>query len=324
MSVGCMFSLSLLRQSMLYQVRSHFKQMIAVGVGVFISVIAGVSAAIVHVLSDRPPAVMDVSDQGAETVGSLYDAQEQPKDRLWTDTHKGLGRRHTLEPALTNARDVSGVSIKSGSTGTAAVAQSTVLPSMQRHDRRPTEISKTQAADVVRAAQRELRRRGCYAGRIDGDWGPTLRFAAAMFFDGSRTDVSLAKVDDVLLALSRQPAARGCREAVGSLSSQRPSPQVQYVTLEVDGVVVGGTANKRETRHAPRIVGSNGTNIEPGFVGGRWSVGDENGEKAQKKLSVEANTQRRTKRSNAVSVSQKGRRKMWKRRVYQGINLSGN
>jgi hypothetical protein len=294
---------------------------VALGPIVWLVAILGVSLVIVYGFANRAPADAGGSETVADNtaLGTLYDARGESESSTATVRRNSSGGRDGPKVASGNARHAWGGAIKRDLTGPAAV-----LPATARPKRDSLERSQALDAGAAMAVQRELHRRGCYAGHIDGDWGPTSRFAAAMFFDGSRADVSLAKVDDVLLALSRQPADHGCNEAVGSLSRQIPSPQVQYVTVEVDGVVVGGTTNKREAWQAPRMVGSNGATIEPGFVGGRRNVGDENGEETQKKLSVEANTQHRTQRSHAVSASQKRRRKRWKQQVYQGINLSGN
>jgi hypothetical protein len=63
---------------------------------------------------------------------------------------------------------------------------------------------------IVRSLQGELRRVGCYSGRIDGDWGPASRFAMAAFVRRVNAALPTDEPDHVLLSLVQRHAASAC------------------------------------------------------------------------------------------------------------------
>ncbi len=66
------------------------------------------------------------------------------------------------------------------------------------------------SAGVIRNMQIELRRVGCYHGRIDGDWGPASRFAMAAFTKAVNAALPTDRPDDILLTLVRRHAGTAC------------------------------------------------------------------------------------------------------------------
>lgn len=63
---------------------------------------------------------------------------------------------------------------------------------------------------VVRGLQAELRRVGCYRGRIDGDWGPESRFAMAAFVKSINAALPTEQPDTILLSLVRRHPGAAC------------------------------------------------------------------------------------------------------------------
>ncbi len=63
---------------------------------------------------------------------------------------------------------------------------------------------------IVRSLQHELRRVGCYQGRIDGDWGPASRFAMAAFTRSVNAALPTGRPDIVLLTLVRRHVGVAC------------------------------------------------------------------------------------------------------------------
>ncbi len=55
--------------------------------------------------------------------------------------------------------------------------------------------------DLIRSIQRELKRVGCYAGDVDGDWGPGSRRAIIGFTDRVNATLPTAQPDFILLTL---------------------------------------------------------------------------------------------------------------------------
>ena len=76
---------------------------------------------------------------------------------------------------------------------------------------------------LVRQLQNELRRVGCYHGRIDGDWGPASRFAMAAFTRQVNAALPTDRPDIVLLALVRRHRATACG---GLRATPRPAPTI--------------------------------------------------------------------------------------------------
>ena len=58
--------------------------------------------------------------------------------------------------------------------------------------------------------QQELRRVGCYQGRIDGDWGPSSRYAMARFTKAVHVVLLTSQPDTELLSLVRRHTDQAC------------------------------------------------------------------------------------------------------------------
>ncbi|MGI9477990.1 MAG: peptidoglycan-binding domain-containing protein [Hyphomicrobiaceae bacterium] len=76
---------------------------------------------------------------------------------------------------------------------------------------------------MVRNLQNELRRVGCYHGRIDGDWGPASRFAMAAFTKKVNATLPTDRPDIVLLALVRRHSGAACG---GLRATPTPAPTI--------------------------------------------------------------------------------------------------
>lgn len=87
---------------------------------------------------------------------------------------------------------------------------------------------------VIRNLQRELRRVGCYSGRIDGDWGPASRFAMAAFTKVVNAALPTERPDVILLSLVRRHAGSAC-------GPSRATPQT-VVAATPRAKVQGGVA----------------------------------------------------------------------------------
>ncbi|MFY0613120.1 MAG: hypothetical protein JXQ99_16435 [Hyphomicrobiaceae bacterium] len=86
------------------------------------------------------------------------------------------------------------------------------------------------SAAMVRNLQGELRRVGCYHGRIDGDWGPASRFAMAAFIKAANAALPTDRPDLVLLTLVRRHAGRACGNnrttSAPTITAAAPTPQI--------------------------------------------------------------------------------------------------
>jgi hypothetical protein len=103
-------------------------------------------------------------------------------------------------------------------------------------------IPPTTTSGTIRALQRELKRVGCYAGKIDGAWGPVSRDAAIMFVQSAGLTLPSDKPYQTLLTRSRQRTAPGCTDT---------SPKVKE-----------RTARETPTGQIPSPTSSHGTDIE--------------------------------------------------------------
>lgn len=64
--------------------------------------------------------------------------------------------------------------------------------------------------ELVRTLQRELRRVGCYAGEVDGDWGSGSRRAMTTFTDRVNATLPVDQPDHVLLSLLKTQSGTVC------------------------------------------------------------------------------------------------------------------
>lgn len=91
-----------------------------------------------------------------------------------------------------------------------AITPAARVPSFAQPPVRP---SPANAGALASRLQTELRRVGCYTGRIDGDWGPASRFAMAKFTRSVNAALPTAEPDEILLSLVRRHAGFACGQA---------------------------------------------------------------------------------------------------------------
>lgn len=121
----------------------------------------------------------------------------------------------------------------------------------------------------IRTLQSELKRLGCYTGRIDGDWGPASRYAAAKFTGAVNAALPVEKPEPALLALARRHDGT-CNKIPQSSAIVTASTTPITRAVISPGAALENTAASRETSdqtqtpqsgyawHAPRVVRANG------------------------------------------------------------------
>ncbi|MFV0369099.1 MAG: hypothetical protein ACK5KM_11630 [Hyphomicrobiaceae bacterium] len=121
---------------------------------------------------------------------------------------------------------------------------------------------------LIRDLQAELKRVGCYAGNIDGDWGPGSRYAASSFLRKVNATLPIRNPDYILLSLVRGHPDRACGincpsgqtlgsdgRCIASVIAQRTnSPPPSKPGLRVHDALPASDKPARETR----IVGAQG------------------------------------------------------------------
>ena len=138
---------------------------------------------------------------------------------------------------------------------------------------------------LVRGLQNELRRVGCYDGRVDGDWGPASRFAMASFVKSVNAALPTGRPDTILLSLVRRHSGSACgavptaasalittATAVPRTSFQRVSGWQANVKPKTQPVRRGLEQQSIRLTGAPRIVRSNGRQRAPDVSSNRRSV----------------------------------------------------
>ena len=120
-------------------------------------------------------------------------------------------------------------------------------------------IPPTTTSGTIRALQRELKRVGCYTGKIDGTWGPVSRDAAIMFVQSAGLTLPSDEPYQTLLTRSQQRVAPGCtdtspkvkeRTARETPTGQIPSPTSPQGT---DIVAREGSTRGGERRQDPSL-----------------------------------------------------------------------
>jgi len=76
-------------------------------------------------------------------------------------------------------------------------------------------VAGTQGAEarLAESIQKELKRVGCYAGHVDGDWGPETRRAMRAFNDRVNATLPIEQPDYILLTLLQGHSAKACGAA---------------------------------------------------------------------------------------------------------------
>lgn len=201
----------------------------------------------------------------------------------------------------------------------------------------------------IRALQRELKRLGCYWGRIDGDWGPASRYAAAMFIASVNAALPVDSPEPVLLALARQHNGSNCNKITEGdvlvTASTTPITRAPIITpvAATDNIKADGdqstqkvTPTSARAWDPPRIVRANGMRITGGelatvargeIVGRRHMALGAEPTSAQEVGSTASQKAKRVPRSRSKSSTARragrGHRKRWKRQVFRSINLDG-
>ncbi|MFT7578090.1 MAG: hypothetical protein ACI9XZ_004494 [Alphaproteobacteria bacterium] len=136
---------------------------------------------------------------------------------------------------------------------------------------------------IVRGLQNELRRVGCYDGRVDGDWGPASRFAMASFVKSVNAALPTERPDTILLSLVRRHSGSACgavpTAASALITTAVPRTSVQGVSAWQARVIPKAQPVRRgldqqpiRLTGAPRIVRSNGRQRAPDVSSNRRSV----------------------------------------------------
>lgn len=176
---------------------------------------AFLAAALTVVFHAYEPGSVDPSDLLPDATPASPVAEDPPVAAASTRNF-ALGLQPTLKSieeraAIRNARG----SDKAVPVAVAMLPSATALGSSATARREPAPLKTLAVHDgagrsaLVRRIKRELRRVGCYYGRIDGDWDSNVRGAADTFMD--RVNASLPNSPDhVLLALVRNHKAGAC------------------------------------------------------------------------------------------------------------------
>jgi hypothetical protein len=114
--------------------------------------------------------------------------------------------------------------------------------------------------DLTRALQRELRRTGCYAGKINGTWTQSTKRAMKAFTDRVNASLPVDRPDIVLLALLQGERAIACGACP---AGQRLEPGGDCLPAAILARAARGEATKPE----PRVVAAQ--RPEAGFVAAR-------------------------------------------------------
>jgi hypothetical protein len=110
------------------------------------------------------------------------------------------------------------------------------------------------SAATIRALQQELTRHDCYAGVVDGDWGPASRYAAAIFTAAVNAKLPVDQPSEFLLALSRQHQGPVCQQP-GSITTASTT-QRWHATVTPAGLPdrdVEPSPRSNVSAYAPRL-----------------------------------------------------------------------
>jgi len=213
-------------------------------------------------------------------------------------------------------------------------------------------IASSVSVDTTRALQRELARHGCYAGEVDGDWGPASRYAAATFNEAVNANLPIDQPNKFLLALARRHQDPVCEQASTIITASTMSARR---TVEDENALAELSASRLNASDVspyapqfirpPRIVRANGAYREidlsrvsepppplPGELASqtRMALGvapssPPSGSSSVTRHSAKRHAAPRTAARNRQSQPRKqASRQRWKRQVLQSINLSGS
>ncbi len=116
---------------------------------------------------------------------------------------------------------------------------------------------------LARNLQRELRRVGCYSGKIDGDWGPGSQRAMAGFVAKVNASLPVQEPDYILLSLLRSQRAQvcglACKQGTHATANGRCRPLTQARRAPIEARRsqrrFAGLASQREKTRPPIVQG---------------------------------------------------------------------
>ena len=208
---------------------------------------------------------------------------------------------------------------------------------------------------TIRALQRELKRLGCYIGQIDGEWGPTSRYAAATFVKALNAKLPVDKPDEALLSLARYHQGAACQRSSNITTASTTQGWRASVTttglldrgVERSSTALASPYALRLTR-PPRIVRASGAHLVVDLTevpemplppsGGierrtQMALGaqpfaspSELNSVTRDRSSQQARDagRRAAARNRQGQVRKRASRQRWMRQVVQSINLSGS
>ncbi len=163
--------------------------------------------------SPTTPLIAMVEQPGANQphhiAGVARVMRNSPVSEAGTGTGTGTGTAATI-PQLETSNSTSLATVVAPSLVASAPARQADAPAATR----VAATTETSRYELVRNLQRELKRVGCYAGDIDGDWGTGSRRAMAAFTDRVNASLPIEQPDFILLALVQghqgSICGRGC------------------------------------------------------------------------------------------------------------------
>ena len=139
-----------------------------------------------------------------------------------------------------------------GRPGVSSQTRSVVGPEMGRDE-------------LVRNIQRELKRVGCYAGDVDGDWGPGSRRAMVNFTDRVNASLPVDHPDFILLTLLRghsgAACGKGCPAGHSAVENGRCLPNVVQARRTVEPRVAAVRPSVANEQPAPVTNSNWSTNV---------------------------------------------------------------
>jgi hypothetical protein len=209
---------------------------------------------------------------------------------------------------------------------------------------------------TIQALQRELTRHGCYAGVIDGDWGPASRYAAATFTAAVNAKLPVDQPNAFLLALSRQHEGPVCQQTSSIATASATHGWRATVTasgasdrsVERRPPTTGVSAYAPRLTSPPRIVRANGDHPTVDLTdvaemplppsgemdqGTKMALGAKPSTPPSEPYPVTRDRISQQKRDAARRAAARNRqnqarkrasRQRWTRQVVQGIDLSGS
>jgi hypothetical protein len=297
---------------------------------------AGWSAMAVHAESDPatgcPPVPSPANSGGRPLAARLEftqrDGPERPVSSVAMHRIGGTERSAPSDPRPEQSADVA-------RTLPASAAPATVRAM-------PSEPKLSLAA--IRALQRELKRHGCYAGALDGDWGPASRYAAATFTAAVNAKLAVDQPNEFLLALARQHRGAACQQTSNIKTAS--TTHRWRATVATNGASDPGIDRPATTdvsayaprlTSPPRIVRANGTHPTVDLTerhemppapagemdrGTKMALGAQPAERSSEPDPVTRD--RASRQERRAAARKRASRQRWKRQVYQSVNLSGS